>query len=110
MFAWILCWFLLTFQSSFAQIEQPQILRRFEYKHSFRTPHLAQRDGTIPFWTVTGDAIASGEQLRLAPSMRSKKGLVSFSQFYQKFINQFRLGINVNLWQVITLNLKLFLK
>uniref|UniRef100_A0A914MR13 L-type lectin-like domain-containing protein n=1 Tax=Meloidogyne incognita TaxID=6306 RepID=A0A914MR13_MELIC len=75
MFAWIVCWFVLTFQSSFAQIEQPQILRRFEYKHSFRTPHLAQRDGTIPFWTVTGDAIASGEQLRLAPSMRSKKGL-----------------------------------
>jgi mannose-binding lectin 1 len=53
-------------------------LRRFEYKHSFRTPNLAQRDGSIPFWTIAGDAIASGEQLRLAPSMRSRKGLVFF--------------------------------
>uniref|UniRef100_A0A183BXI3 L-type lectin-like domain-containing protein n=1 Tax=Globodera pallida TaxID=36090 RepID=A0A183BXI3_GLOPA len=52
-----------------------EAIRRFEYKHSFRTPNLAQRDGTIPFWTVAGDAIASGEQLRLAPSMRSRKGL-----------------------------------
>ncbi|KAL7071216.1 hypothetical protein ACQ4LE_009442 [Meloidogyne hapla] len=75
MFAWIIFVFLFIFQSSLAQIEQPQILRRFEYKHSFRTPNLAQRDGTIPFWTIAGDAIASGEQLRLAPSMRSKKGL-----------------------------------
>jgi mannose-binding lectin 1 len=66
--------FIFIFPSLLAQIEQPQ-LRRFEYKHSFRTPNLAQRDGTIPFWTVTGDAIASGEQLRLAPSMRSMKGL-----------------------------------
>lgn len=27
------------------------------------------------FKTVTGDAIASSEQLRLAPSMRSRKGI-----------------------------------
>ncbi|KAH7728699.1 Ile-1 protein [Aphelenchoides avenae] len=49
--------------------------RRFEYKHSFRAPNLAQRDGSIPFWLITGDAIASSEQLRLAPSMRSRKGI-----------------------------------
>ncbi|KAF7637741.1 L-type lectin-like domain-containing protein [Meloidogyne graminicola] len=67
--------FLFNISFLFAQLEQPQQLRRFEYKHSFRTPNLAQRDGTIPFWTVAGDAIASGEQLRLAPSMRSMKGL-----------------------------------
>lgn len=54
---------------------QTPIHRKFEYKHSFRAPSLAQRDGSIPFWTVTGDAIASGEQLRLAPSMRSRKGI-----------------------------------
>uniref|UniRef100_A0A915ELU2 arginyltransferase n=1 Tax=Ditylenchus dipsaci TaxID=166011 RepID=A0A915ELU2_9BILA len=52
-----------------------EIMLRFEYKHSFRTPNLAQRDGSIPFWVVTGDAIASSEQLRLAPSMRSRKGI-----------------------------------
>uniref|UniRef100_F1L312 Protein ERGIC-53 n=2 Tax=Ascaris TaxID=6251 RepID=F1L312_ASCSU len=54
---------------------QGVIHRRFEYKHSFRAPNLAQRDGSIPFWMVTGDAIASGEQLRLAPSMRSRRGI-----------------------------------
>lgn len=27
--------------------------RRFEYKHSFRAPNLAQRDGSIPFWVVS---------------------------------------------------------
>lgn len=54
---------------------QNQLFRRFEYKHSFRAPNLAQRDGSIPFWVVTGDAIASNEQLRLAPSIRSRKGI-----------------------------------
>ncbi|GMR53563.1 hypothetical protein PMAYCL1PPCAC_23758, partial [Pristionchus mayeri] len=54
---------------------QQNFFRRFEYKHSFRAPNLAQRDGSIPFWTISGDAIASGEQLRLAPSMRSRKGI-----------------------------------
>jgi mannose-binding lectin 1 len=54
--------------------QQAQVYRRFEYKHSFRVPNLSQRDGTVPFWTVLGDAQASGEQLRLAPSMRSRKG------------------------------------
>uniref|UniRef100_A0A8R1J041 L-type lectin-like domain-containing protein n=1 Tax=Caenorhabditis japonica TaxID=281687 RepID=A0A8R1J041_CAEJA len=51
------------------------VFKKFEYKHSFRAPNLAQRDGSIPFWIVSGDAIASGEQLRLAPSMRSRKGI-----------------------------------
>uniref|UniRef100_A0AC34GB50 L-type lectin-like domain-containing protein n=1 Tax=Panagrolaimus sp. ES5 TaxID=591445 RepID=A0AC34GB50_9BILA len=56
-------------------LSQAPTYRRFEYKHSFRAPNLAQRDGSIPFWMVTGDAIASSEQLRLAPSMRSRKGI-----------------------------------
>lgn len=28
--------------------------RRFEYKYSFKGPHLAQSDGGIPFWVHTG--------------------------------------------------------
>ena len=60
---------------------QAPIHRKFEYKHSFRAPSLAQRDGSIPFWIVNGDAIASGEQLRLAPSMRSRKGISRVSVF-----------------------------
>lgn len=55
--------------------------RRFEYKHSFRAPDLSQRDGTIPFWSITGDAVASKEQLRLAPSMRSRRGKLIFYRF-----------------------------
>lgn len=55
--------------------DSQSLFRRFEYKHSFRAPNLAQRDGSIPFWQISGDAIASGEQLRLAPSMRSRKGV-----------------------------------
>ncbi|KHJ86505.1 Legume-like lectin family protein [Oesophagostomum dentatum] len=112
---WI--WGLLLFAVSLVNGQMP-IFRKFEYKHSFRAPNLAQRDGSIPFWMVSalaaidfiiamsivtpfayefscksalrsgsarelfsrimvsGDAIASGEQLRLAPSMRSRKGIV----------------------------------
>uniref|UniRef100_A0A0N4ZKD3 L-type lectin-like domain-containing protein n=1 Tax=Parastrongyloides trichosuri TaxID=131310 RepID=A0A0N4ZKD3_PARTI len=49
--------------------------RKFEYKHSFRAPNLSQRDGSIPFWTITGDAIASSDQLRIAPSIKSRRGI-----------------------------------
>jgi mannose-binding lectin 1 len=54
--------------------QQQQPHQKFEYKHSFKGPNLAQKDGTIPFWEISGDAIASAEQLRLAPSIRSKQG------------------------------------
>ncbi|KAJ8402348.1 hypothetical protein AAFF_G00368370 [Aldrovandia affinis] len=50
--------------------------RRFEYKYSFKGPHLAQSDGTIPFWLHTGNAIPSADQVRITPSLRSQKGSV----------------------------------
>lgn len=28
--------------------------KRFEYKCSFKPPYLAQRDGSVPFWTYGG--------------------------------------------------------
>lgn len=28
--------------------------KRFEYKHSFKGPHLVQKDRTVPFWTYVG--------------------------------------------------------
>ena len=28
--------------------------RRFEYKYSFKGPHLVQSDGTVPFWAHAG--------------------------------------------------------
>ena len=50
--------------------------KRFEYKYSFKGPYLAQKDGTVPFWTYDGNAIASEEMVRITPSLRSKKGSV----------------------------------
>uniref|UniRef100_A0A915Q6G0 L-type lectin-like domain-containing protein n=1 Tax=Setaria digitata TaxID=48799 RepID=A0A915Q6G0_9BILA len=61
--------------SLLTQAANGPVQRRFEYKHSFRAPDLSLHDGSIPFWTITGDAVASNEQLRLAPSMRSRRGL-----------------------------------
>lgn len=72
--------------------------RRFEYKYSFKPPYLSQKDGTVPFWEHSGskslifiliiaylqsswpkifippDAIASEENLRITPSLKSQKG------------------------------------
>lgn len=52
------------------------IHRKFEYKYSFKPPYLAQRDGTVPFWEYGGNAIASAENVRVAPSLRSQKGAI----------------------------------
>ncbi|XP_059173624.1 protein ERGIC-53-like isoform X2 [Physella acuta] len=50
--------------------------RRFEYKLSFKGPHLVQRDNSVPFWEYFGDALAGDEGIRITPSLRSKKGSV----------------------------------
>lgn len=49
----IFCFILfnLTFIFTFAP---PDILKRFEYKLSFKGPHLVFKDGTIPFWEHSG--------------------------------------------------------
>lgn len=36
--------------------------RRFEYKYSFKGPHLSQNDGSIPFWIHTGSKFESSCQ------------------------------------------------
>ncbi|GAB0092585.1 Protein ERGIC-53 [Sergentomyia squamirostris] len=50
--------------------------RTFQYKYSFKPPYLAQKDGTVPFWEYGGNAIASAESVRIAPSLRSQKGAI----------------------------------
>ncbi|XP_074546441.1 protein ERGIC-53 [Halichoeres trimaculatus] len=50
--------------------------RRFEYKYSFKGPHLSQSDGSIPFWVHSGNAIPSADQVRITPSLRSQRGSV----------------------------------
>jgi len=49
---------------------------RFEYKLSFKPPYLAQKDGKVPFWEYGGNAIASSQNVRVAPSLRSQKGAI----------------------------------
>lgn len=50
--------------------------KKFEYKYSFKPPYLAQKDGSVPFWEYGGNAIASAENVRVAPSLRSQKGAI----------------------------------
>ncbi|XP_051898510.1 protein ERGIC-53-like isoform X1 [Pristis pectinata] len=50
--------------------------RRFEFKYSFKGPHLVFGDGSIPFWTHHGNALPRSDQVRIVPSMRSQSGSV----------------------------------
>ncbi|XP_032525317.1 protein ERGIC-53 isoform X1 [Danaus plexippus] len=67
---------LLTVFGIFVTSNTQTIHKRFEYKYSFKPPYLAQKDGSVPFWEYGGNAIASGESVRLAPSLRSQKGAI----------------------------------
>lgn len=50
--------------------------RSFQYKYSFKPPYLAQKDGSVPFWEYSGNAIANEEMVRITPSLRSQKGQI----------------------------------
>ncbi|CAG9860160.1 unnamed protein product [Phyllotreta striolata] len=63
--------------------------KRFEYTYSFKPPYLAQKDGSVPFWEYGGNAIASSESVRIAPSLRSQKGAIWTKQ-----------PINFDWWEV----------
>jgi len=52
------------------------IHKRFEYKYGFKPPYLAQKDGTVPFWEHKGNAIASPDNVRVTPSLKSQKGMI----------------------------------
>ncbi|XP_059058959.1 protein ERGIC-53 [Achroia grisella] len=75
--------------SILVHVNTQQVHRRFEYKYSFKPPYLAQKDGSVPFWEYGGNAIASGESVRLAPSLRSQKGAIWTKQ-----------PINFDWWEV----------
>ena len=49
----ILVTYLFNFNSIVA-FSPPDILKRFEYKLSFKGPHLVFKDSTIPFWEHGG--------------------------------------------------------
>ncbi|XP_075064336.1 protein ERGIC-53-like [Mixophyes fleayi] len=50
--------------------------RKFEYKYSFKGPHVTLPDGTFPFWETHGDAIPSSDEVRLVPSLKNHKGAI----------------------------------
>nr|XP_046909518.1 LOW QUALITY PROTEIN: protein ERGIC-53-like [Dermatophagoides farinae] len=68
----LLIMFVQRLESNYQDTNIPH--RRFEYKYSFKGPYLAQKDGTVPFWEYSGNAIASEELVRITPSLHSKKG------------------------------------
>ncbi|XP_063711139.1 protein ERGIC-53-like [Symsagittifera roscoffensis] len=55
------------------------LIRKFEYQYSFKGPQLTI-DNQVPFWSHGESALPSEDQIRLVPSIRSKKGFV-WSQF-----------------------------
>jgi len=61
-----------------------QVVSRFEYKYSFKPPYLAQKDGSVPFWEYGGNAIASADNVRIAPSLKSQKGAI-WTKIQKKF-------------------------
>ncbi|XP_071942901.1 protein ERGIC-53-like [Antedon mediterranea] len=50
--------------------------KTFQFKYSLKGPHLSQEDGTVPFWEYGGSALASEDQVRITPSLRSKRGYI----------------------------------
>jgi len=74
----ILSYLVLLLLCALAGSQSPEeaVHRRFEYKYSFKGPHIVQKDNSIPFWEYSGSALASPDQVRITPSLRSKKGAV----------------------------------
>lgn len=50
---------LLTSAFTDPAVLNPQLTKRFEYKLSFKGPHLAFKDGTVPFWSFGGSMFHS---------------------------------------------------
>ena len=48
--------------------------KKFEYQYSFKGPYITQTDGSIPFWSHHGHALAGDDNIRLVPSLRSRQG------------------------------------
>ena len=53
----LFCCLLSSASDDVFNVEKPDVeksVSRFEYKMSFKGPHLIQKDGAIPFWTHSG--------------------------------------------------------
>lgn len=56
--------------------------KKFEYQYSFKGPYITQTDGTIPFWSHHGHALAGDDNIRLVPSLRSRQGSGMYLQIW----------------------------
>ncbi|KAK3732287.1 hypothetical protein QZH41_014423 [Actinostola sp. cb2023] len=66
--------FLLLFFPSLLRADSGERHVKYEYKYSFKGPHLMNKEGQVPFWAYGGSAIPSNDQVRLTPSLRDRKG------------------------------------
>ena len=73
-----------------------QVHRRFEYKYSFKPPYLAQKDGSVPFFEYSGNAIASEESVRITPSLRCHIFILNMENwiFFLEFMISLKYGNN----------------
>eukprot|EP00731_Ephydatia_muelleri_P017802 Em0010g900a len=78
----LVTWFVLVGACTATLPQLYNVLPKFEYKYSFKGPYLVNSKGQIPFWTHGGNAIASEDQVRVCPSIRSRKGWVWANEIY----------------------------
>lgn len=68
---------LLLAEGSFATLpSMHHVHSKFEFRHSFKGPYLINSNGVIPFWEFGGSAIPSEDQVRVCPSIKSRRGWV----------------------------------
>lgn len=49
---------------------------KFEYQHSFKGPYVTNSKGDVPFWNHGGSCIPSDDQVRVCPSIKSRRGWI----------------------------------
>lgn len=49
---------------------------KFEYQSSFKGPYLVNSKGDVPFWNHGGSCIPSDDQVRVCPSIKSRRGWI----------------------------------
>lgn len=64
--------------------QEAKLISKYEYKYSFKGPHLVQPDSSVPFWSLQGDTVAADDKIRLVPSIRDKKGLAWCKYAFEK--------------------------
>ncbi|KAI8328011.1 legume-like lectin family-domain-containing protein [Chlamydoabsidia padenii] len=74
-----------TSQDSNGQTKGP-VDKRLDYKLTFKVPYLY--NGSIPFWSTSGDLITAADRIRLSPSVPGTKGSIwsEFGNYYPEWM------------------------